>query len=285
MKMGHLMFPLKGYEETLNNLQTLLAAQETVNNNSVVMSIDTSQLSGNVQTAIDTIQQLETAIEELNVQNQLKSQGVDIDTSAASRKVSELAAQVQGLDQETKVTLGIDTESFDQSLSAIHGNVQVGATIFPSDLENIQNSIKGITGDALVKFGVDKTLVDSYTAENKDTTAKVKYTVDDFEVDTFLATDHDTTAELTYNVRVVGMGNIQRNITGTITYNATTSGTGSVNGTAHALGTVKSYRFNGVSGPAKLSGDWGIKKGGTSLVGELGPEILVRGSEFHTIWG
>lgn len=273
----------EGYEETLNNLQTLLAAQETVNNNSVVMSIDTSQLSGNVQTAIDTIQQLETAIEELNVQNQLKSQGVDIDTSAASRKVSELAAQVQGLDQETKVTLGIDTESFDQSLSAIHGNVQVGATIFPSDLENIQNSIKGITGDALVKFGVDKTLVDSYTAENKDTTAKVKYTVDDFEVDTFLATDHDTTAELTYNVRVVGMGNIQRNITGTITYNATTSGTGSVNGTAHALGTVKSYRFNGVSGPAKLSGDWGIKKGGTSLVGELGPEILVRGSEFHTI--
>lgn len=278
----------EGYEETLNNLQTLLAAQETVNNNSVVMSIDTSQLSGNVQTAIDTIQQLETAIEELNVQNQLKSQGVDIDTSAASRKVSELAAQVQGLDQETKVTLGIDTESFDQSLSAIHGNVQVGATIFPSDLENIQNSIKGITGDALVKFGVDKTLVDSYTAENKDTTAKVKYTVDDFEVDTFLATDHDTTAELTYNVRVVGMGNIQRNITGTITYNATTSGTGSVNGTAHALGTVQDmklgyYRSRGFN--AHAMGDWALPAPETALVNELGTEGLIRDGNFSLIPG
>ena len=56
-----------------------------------------------------------------------------------------------------------------------------------------------------------------------------------------------------------------------------------VNGTAHANGsTVKSYRFNW-GGQANASGNWGIKKGGTSLVGELGQEILVRGSKFYTI--
>lgn len=50
------------------------------------------------------------------------------------------------------------------------------------------------------------------------------------------------------------------------------------NGTAHADGTV-----NRNAGHAFASGNWGIERNETALVGELGPEILVRGSRYTTI--
>ena len=64
---------------------------------------------------------------------------------------------------------------------------------------------------------------------------------------------------------------------------ATKSGTGRrtppvFNGTAHADGTV-----NRNAGHAFASGNWGIERNETALVGELGPEILVRGSRYTTI--
>ena len=51
----------------------------------------------------------------------------------------------------------------------------------------------------------------------------------------------------------------------------TISGKGAVNGTAHALGT------------ALKTGSWGATQTETALVGELGPELLVRGSRWTTI--
>lgn len=50
-----------------------------------------------------------------------------------------------------------------------------------------------------------------------------------------------------------------------------TSGIGGVNGTAH------------VNGTAYKSGSWGAQTTETALVGELGPELLVRGSHWTTI--
>ena len=51
----------------------------------------------------------------------------------------------------------------------------------------------------------------------------------------------------------------------------TVTGGAKVNGTANANGT------------AFASGNWGAKKTETSLVGELGPELVVRGNEFFTV--
>ncbi len=59
----------------------------------------------------------------------------------------------------------------------------------------------------------------------------------------------------------------------------TLKGKNKVNGTAHISGTAK------VSGTAKASGDWGNKEPGKTLVGELGPEILLdtRTGRWHTV--
>lgn len=220
------------------------------------MAVDTSQVDGELGDAIAKIQEYQNAVQDLSVQTELKAQGVDIDTSAAQEKVNNLAAEIQGLNPDITAKLNIDTSS----------------------TASLQSSIQAITPEILVKAGVDETAIVNYTPSDKD--ASVKYKVDASAVNQWNAPDK--TATLTYNITTAGTlpGNKNR----TLTYTIKTEGSAGVNGTAHANGTtVKSYRFNNWRGQANASGNWGVKKGGKSLVGETGQEILVRGSEFQTI--
>lgn len=75
---------------------------------------------------------------------------------------------------------------------------------------------------------------------------------------------------------------------GTITYTINTIGDiashlfggGDVDGTAHVNGTAYA---NGTTGKAFSQGDWGTKKDGVALGGELGTELLVRNGRWYTI--
>lgn len=250
---GQVDLSVEGAQEAVDNLQTLLAQKEQLNT-PTVMAVDTSQVDGELGDAIAKLQEFQSAVQDLNVKTELKTQGVDIDTSAAQAKVDSLVSELQGMNIDTK--LNIDTSS--------------AATI--------QSSIQAITPEILVKAGVDETAIVNYTPGDKN--ASVKYKVDSSAVDAWDAPDKRAT--LTYDITTSGTlpGNKNR----TLTYTIKTEGSVGVNGTAHASGsTVKSYRFNNWRGQANASGNWGVKKGGLSLVGELGQEILVRGSEFHTI--
>ena len=252
---GQVDLSIEGAQEAVDNLQTLLAQKEQLNT-PAVMAVDTSQVDGELGDAISKIQEYQNAVQDLAVQTELKAQGVDIDTSAAQEKVNNLAAEIQGLNPDITAKLNIDTSS----------------------TASLQSSIQAITPEILVKAGVDETAIINYTPSDKD--ASVKYKVDASAVNQWNAPDK--TATLTYNITTAGAlpGNKNR----TLTYTIKTEGSAGVNGTAHAGGTtVKSYRFNNWRGQANASGNWGIKKGGKSLVGETGQEILVRGSEFQTI--
>lgn len=252
---GQVDLSIEGAQEAVDNLQTLLAQKEQLNT-PAVMAVDTSQVDGELGDAIAKIQEYQSAVQDLNVRTELKAQGVDIDTSAAQEKVNNLAAEIQGLNPDITAKLNIDTSS----------------------TASLQSSIQAITPEILVKAGVDETAIVNYTPGDKN--ASVKYKVDSSAVDAWDAPDKRAT--LTYDITTSGTlpGNKNR----TLTYTIKTEGSVGVNGTAHANGsTVKSYRFNNWRGQANASGNWGVKKGGLSLVGELGQEILVRGSEFHTI--
>lgn len=104
----------------------------------------------------------------------------------------------------------------------------------------------------LVKAGVDPAAVDAYDPADKD--AEVKYTVNAAKVNAYDPPDKDAT--VIYSPDTSGLPTSFSAITRTVKYKAT--GDVGVNGTAHAEGT------------ANASGNWGIIKGGTSLVGELG---------------
>lgn len=252
---GQVDLSIEGAQEAVDNLQTLLAQKEQLNT-PAVMAVDTSQVDGELGAALAKIQEYQSAVQDLNVQTELKAQGVDIDTSAAQEKVNNLAAEIQGINPDITAKLNVDTSS----------------------VTTIQSSIQAITPEILVKAGVDSSAIANYTPGDKN--ASVKYKVDASAVNQWNAPDK--TATLTYSITTSGAlpGNKER----TLTYNITTSGNAPHQGTAHANGSsVKSYRFNNWRGQANVSGNWGIKKGGLSLVGELGQEILVRGSEFHTI--
>ena len=54
------------------------------------------------------------------------------------------------------------------------------------------------------------------------------------------------------------------------------------NGTAHFNGTARARPNAHANGTAKASGDWSLKKDQTSLINELGPEIVVRDGKWHT---
>lgn len=246
----------EGAQEAVDSMESLLIAKEQINS-PAIMSVDSSQVDGELGSAIAKIQEYQSAVQDLNVQTQLKAQGVDIDTSDAQSKVDSLAAEIQGINPDITAKLNIDTSS----------------------ASTIQSSIQGVTPEIMVKAGVDASLVSNYTPGDKD--AKVKFSVDSSSVDAWKAPNK--TATLTYNITTSGIlpGNKER----TLTYNIQTNGSVGVNGSAHAYGTtVKSYRFNNYNGGrAFATGDWSVKKNDTALVGELGKEIIVRNGHFFTV--
>lgn len=265
---GTVDLSIEGAQEAVDILQALLTRKEQLNQ-PAVMKVDSSQVEGDLGSAIGKIQEFQQAINDLNIAQDLKNAGVDIDTSAAQAKVQELAGDIQGLDGNVKASLGLNTEEFNSAIEAVKSqSIDINAGLNPESIATISSSLASITPEIMVNAGIDPTLVDSYSPTDKE--AKVTFHVNSEEVDAWTAPNKEAT--LTYNITTSGSlpGDKER----TLTYTIKTEGSVDVNGTAHA---------NGTSGNANASGNWGVKKGGTSLVGELGTEILVRGSEFHTI--
>ena len=255
---GTIDIETEGVQDAINVLNALYAQKEAVSG-SVIMSVDTSGLDSDVGAVITKLQEFHQAYSELERLNTLSSAGISVDTSDAQAKLDGIVSEIQGLDGK---------------------QAEIMAKVVPdtSSVSSITSSLAGITPEILVKAGVDESAIVAYNPSDKD--ASVKYKVDSAAVNAWQAPDKSAT--LTYNITTSGA--LPGNKTRTLTYNIETNGSAPHQGTAHASGTaVKSYRFNNWRGQANVSGNWGVRQGGTSLVGELGQEILVRGSEFHTI--
>lgn len=219
-----------------------------------VMSVDTSQVDGELGNALSLLQQFQEA------QNSVELQAsVGADTSEAQGKVDSLVGEIQGLSPEIKATLGIDTTSAD----------------------TITASLQALSPEIMVKAGVDSSVVDAYAAEEKQSSGKVTWDNETGAVDAFAAQVHRSSG-------LVSWGNETSRVkthftaTGTVNWTNTTppkSGGNSANGTAHVRGTAHaagSAQYNHLSGHAQASGNWATKTGGTTLVGELGREIVVN---------
>jgi len=118
----------------------------------------------------------------------------------------------------------------------------------------------------MVKCGLDTSLIEGYQATEHTTNGKVIWDNNIDAVTSWMAQEHkaDGTVEWGNDTTYV---KTHFTATGTINW----SGDDVLNGTAHAQGTA----FKG--------GSWGAKKTETALVGELGPELLVRGDRWQTI--
>ena len=264
---GTVDISLDGAQDAVDNLQTLLYQKEMLTNTSAVMSIDTSQVDGKIGEAIALLQEYQTAVNNLNAQNELGKAGVDIDTTEAQQKVQDLASKIQGLDGNTKASLSLDTSEVQSALTTLTEtkvNVNAGVNLDTAALGTIQSSISAITPQMLVNAKVDKTLVDGYDPKDKD--AKVKFTAEHSDVDAYKPSNKN--AKVNYTVHVSGLENLPGNKERNLTYNVKTNGSVSpANGTAHAAGTTN----------VSANKNWGLKQNEPhALVNELKPEIIVR---------
>ena len=222
-----------------------------------VMSVDASQVEGEIGNAISLLQQFQQA------QNNVELQAaVGADTSEAQGQVDSLVSEIQGLSPEIQAKLNIDTTSAD----------------------TITASLQGLTPEIMVQAGVDSSLVDAWASEEKKSEGKVNWTNETGAVDAWAAQMHTSNGQVTWT-NDVSQVKTSFTATGTVNWTNTTppsGGTHGVNGTAHAAGTA---HYNHLVGHAYAQGNWGTKTGGTTLVGELGRELVVDpgSGTWHTV--
>lgn len=223
-----------------NTIIQYCVAQKQQLETPAVMNVDVSQVSGKIGEAVGLLQEFQAAQNTLQMQETL-----GMDTSEAQANVEAVADKIKGLDTNVKATLSIDDSSIDtiqESISSkLTNEVMVKAGIDDSAIIGFQETKHDAKGE--VDWDNDTTKVDAYAAAQKKSDGTVLWSNDISQVKTqFQAVGH------------INWGNTS----------APTNGANSVNGTAHASGT------------AKANGDWGNKRPGTTLVGELGREMCVN---------
>lgn len=217
--------------ERANAIIQYCIAQKQLLSQPDVMRVDTTQCEEDIASVISLLQEFQSAQNTLEIK-----QSIGADTTEAESDVAALVEQIQALSPEVKASLGLDTTS----------------------AEAIQESINGLTAEAIVTFGVDASAITGYDPETK--TCDVVYNPDtDLLPESFDPMSVDVIYEPDTSKLPKSFTTIRRKVE----YYSDTSGVHGVNGTAHASGT------------AKASGDWGTAVGGETLVGELGREIVV----------
>lgn len=223
--------------EYANQIIEYCVAQQQNLSEPIVMSVDTSAISEKNAEAIEQIQEFKRACNDLELKQKL-----GVDTTDAQSQVNTLAGEIKNIDPKIAAELSLDTSS----------------------VENLKTSINNITGEQLVKIGIDDKAIIGWSPDNK--TATVTYKKDTTEIDQYNPDNLERNVTYHRYSREVDEYN-PKNLTRTVTYNIKTNGSvgGShgVNGTAHIAGT------------AMAGGNWGTKQGGNTLVGELGREIVV----------
>lgn len=204
------------------------------------MSVDTSLVNGEVGNAISLLQQFQTA------QNTLEMQAsVGMDTTEAQANVDALVQQIQGINPKVSAELEIDTTSAD----------------------SITASLATLTPEIMVKAGIDDSAIIGYTADDKEAT--VKYDVNKSAVDNY--SPNDKNAKVIYTPDTSALPTELSPLRRAVQYYKTGDvGNNSLNGTAN------------VSGTALVGGNWSARahnKTGTTLIGEIAPEIVVHGDK------
>ena len=236
-KDGKLDLSVDGATEAQLIFSQLMHEQQELNA-PTVMKVDTSQLSESqesIKTAIQKIQEFKRICNEIEINQEL-----GIDTTEAEKKANSLANQIKGIDSNILTTLSLDTSSVD----------------------SLKASINNVTGEQLVKVGIDQKAIIGWKPDDKN--AKVKFIVDSTDVDKYKKQSDDKTAIVHFSKDSTEVDRYDpKDLKRTVTYRVRTEGSVEANGTAH------------LSGTAKAGGDWGTAKGGTALVGELGEEVIV----------
>lgn len=234
-----------------------------------VAKLDINDFSGDYQTVMQLIQNYQAAVEQLNQYEAFATVDVQYqdDAEDAKKKVEETVSAInnsEGATAEilTKLNLepgSLTQENLDTTLAGLDSNIMINAGFQLT--EQAQAAMGGATKDDTKTIKADTSQAETQLAnlEEKITTPKYKDVNIVPKTAEFNTTMNQLLADRRMNVYVDyrnGVGNVGGASTGA-----------KANGTAHVSGTA---RANGTSG------DWGLPKDETALVGELGSELVVN---------
>lgn len=251
-------------EEDYQNTQTLLATliyQKQTLDDAIILKIDTSAINeGSVQTELQALLDYKAAFNDLEVKA-----AIGADTTEAEQKLDAAKAKLEEIPKEHLTTLKIDLSQTP---------------------EEINTSINNITKDALLTIGVNDDAVKDFEEEEHSTNGTVVWNNNIDQVTAWMRQKHQTDGTVKWKNNLSAV-KTHFTATGTIDWSfddptpkkdeededddKKKEKKGSVDGTAHSSGT------------AFARGSWGAPKTETTLVGELGPEMLVRNGHWTTI--
>lgn len=304
----------EGAQDAITILQTLIQ-QKQLASQPVIMDVDVSKLDSGVADTVTKLQEYQTALNEVNAMQEMQDAGVAIDTSKldeAKQKVDDLFGELQGKSKDGSLEIvpdvKIDTSTKESLESALKGMTpEIKAKIVPDESSSKSSDKKSskpsldtsstkvqspqevkikYTGkqpkvkspqNVTIKYGGKKPKVKSpqnvtvkYNGKKPKVkspqTVKVNYTGKKPKVKS------PQTVRVNWSVpKLPTPGSV------TVKVKYDTSGKPKFNGTAHYQGSAH------VMGSSYASGNWGVKKNETALVGELGTEVLVRHGKYTTL--
>lgn len=198
---------------------------------------------------------------------------------------------VQKVDESSKKSEELDGKTSTIKQNADTSNYQAGKEEVLKGQEEISNSNaepKAKLDDTEFNFSLQNVIKELFNLDKTDAKPKVKLEANG--VISTLNTIKTKLNELSGKVvkSFVKIVKKESNVNGSTDKDGVgDGGTTFLHGTAHVKGTIPRIKGFSISdgriGNAYAKGTWGVKKGGRSLMGELGPEIIVRGGKFFTV--
>lgn len=260
---GQIDITTPGAQEAISVLNALYAQKEQVSGE-VLMSVDTSQIEGDVATVIGKLQEFQNAYYELERLNTLSAAGLDVDTSQAEQKLSNITSELQNLPD---------------------GQAEVLAKIVPdaSSIQSISSTISGITGEILVKAGVDESAVTAWSSEEKQAKGKVTWDNNTSIVDMYAATEKQASGTVTWSNNTE---NVRTSFTAKGTINWTNTNPQFASGTMLSPARASGTAYNVLNlKPAFANGSVALSRDEEALVNEIGTESRIRDGVWSLIPG
>lgn len=216
----------------------------------------------------------------------------DIDTSLAKQKIDEISGETITMSADASIDQVKDklwhlqegnkiifTATLDENSEAqIEAERNKNGTIsYYANLDGVRQEVSyEKEQNGIIYFTTNSSEVNKETSKTDGGTRTTKLDADTTAVDTETAKTDGGTRVVTYTPNTAMLTTYFPPITRYVNYIPTPGKTGlpgahGFNGTAHAFGT------------AYATGNWGAKKSEKALVGELGRETIVRGSEYFTV--
>ena len=297
----------KQNENSINELREQLS-RETNEENKIEIQAKIANLQDMQKDVLDAFSDahpeinMDSTVEETNkawedFTNNSKEYGeivgkYDIDTSLAKQKIDEISGETITMSADASIDQVKDKLWHLQEgnkiifTATLDGNSEAqieaernkdGTISYYANLDGVRQEVsREKEQNGTIYFTTNSSEVNKETSKTDGGTRTTKLDADTTAVDAETAKTDGGTRVVTYTPNTAMLTTYFPPITRYVNYIPTPGKTGlpgahGFNGTAHAIGT------------AHATGDWGAKKSEKALVGELGRETIVRGSEYFTV--